>query len=158
MAPVDDGWWGRRQGPRPKPGPKHQAAHRNPHGPRVEVGDYIVTRPAPTKIRCRGWTASASQGGGQRITTFPCGTRLGPVEAVERTIEFVSVRVGPVWINIWGAFGSSSGHPTKFAYVERSGLREEMDESEVIEDDEVTNERGTSSGMTVSGEGPGMEQ
>ena len=86
------------------------------------------------------------------------GTRFGPVEAVERTIEFVSVRVGPVWINIWGAFGSSSGHPTKFAYVERSGLREEMDESEVIEDDEVTNERGTSSGMTVSGEGPGMEQ
>ena len=101
--------------------PKFDGARLLPPGV-VEVGDYVVTKELPTGIRCKAYTQPPSQGDGIYLQTFPPGTRLGPVEQVEKTADFVTIRVEEFWINIRGSkYRNGRVKNTAFAFVERWG-------------------------------------
>ena len=95
---------------------RHQNHHRrNSHSHRpdyIEVGDYVRTKPLPTAIVCKAYTAPPSSvaypgsglsiSGGEFITSFSPDTYLGPITAIEITRDFVTVQLhGDHWVNIW---------------------------------------------------------
>ena len=98
--------------------PKLHAGRLLPPG-LVEVGDYVITKEFPTSIRCKAYTKPPTQGGGEYIMTFPPGTRLGPVEQVEKTADEIAIRVGTFWITRRGGGYGHKGLFTKYAFVDR---------------------------------------
>ena len=74
--------------------------------PIPRVGGYALTKPSPTKIRCKAYTAPPLRGG-ELITTIAPGTSLGPIEAEEQSEMFVTIQVRGYWINIWRAHWNS---------------------------------------------------
>ena len=72
--------------------------------PRVypSENDYFLTKPEPTEIRCKAYADPPSVGNKSGyILTIDPGTYLGPVEEVEHTHRFVTIRVKGYWINVW---------------------------------------------------------
>ena len=74
----------------------------------------MQTKPLPTLIRCKAYTAPPNSGG-RYICTIEPSTYLGPVERVLVSNVFVTILVRGYWINVWkarvGGFGNS------FAYL-----------------------------------------
>ena len=72
--------------------------------PRVHPSknDYFLTKPVPTNICCKAYVnpPSVEDRYGYILTIAP-GTYLGPVEEVEHTHRFVTIRVKGYWINVW---------------------------------------------------------
>ena len=64
-------------------------------------GDYFRTRPPPTRVRCRAYTAPPNRGG--LICSITPGTTLGPVEASVHSGQFVTIMVRGWWVNVWSA-------------------------------------------------------
>ena len=65
-----------------------------------QAGDYFLTRPLPTTIRCRAYDAPPRVGG-RLLNTIEPGTYLGPVEEVSVTADFTTILVRGVWVNVW---------------------------------------------------------
>ena len=71
--------------------------------PSIPLGSYVRTKPYPTRIRCKAYTAPYPDG--LELRTIDCNTCLGPVEKVLHTWEFCTIYVREYWINIWAAAG-----------------------------------------------------
>ena len=85
--------------------------------PIISVGQYILTKPLPTQIRCKAYDGPPGGGGGSFITTISPGTHIGPVEEVVHTDQFVTILCRGYWINIWRAARGTTDHGTDFAFV-----------------------------------------
>ena len=69
--------------------------------PKVCIGQYYVTPPWWSKIKCKAYDAPPLEG--KLITTISPSTYLGPVEDSRVTTKFVTICVRGYWINVWGA-------------------------------------------------------
>ena len=76
--------------------------------PHAMPGQYWMTRPAPTRVVCKGYSRPPSQGG-RHLVTIERGTYVGPVEQVEITWQFTTILVRGMWINVWGQVGTEPG-------------------------------------------------
>ena len=74
---------------------------------------YWLTKPMPTKIRCKAYTVPYPDG--KFRATFEPGTYLGPVETVLEDDKYIAILVGGWWINVQ-LKDPSIGTPTKFAF------------------------------------------
>ena len=86
------------------------------NGDAVGEGTYFVTKPLPTKIRCKAYDMPVMFGG-EHICTFDPGTYLGPVEAFTSTPDFMTICVRGYWINVWG-FGQPYARLVDWTEVE----------------------------------------
>ena len=92
---------------------KNSQGSKNDPRTRAPPPEYWQTRPSPTRVVCRAYTAPPSLGG-HLICTIQPGTFLGPVEDKEATDEFVTICVQGWWINVWGSKWGQNG--TWFAH------------------------------------------
>ena len=69
--------------------------------PRLKKGQYYITKPEPTRIRCTAYVAPPPNG--TMCREYAPGVLLGPVEAYAYSEEFASIRVNDLWINVWCA-------------------------------------------------------
>ena len=75
--------------------------------PQVPLGSYWVTRPWPTRIRAKIYSAPPAVGTGHVIRSLEPGTRIGPVLSYEVTDTFVTIQIAEGWINVWCANGGT---------------------------------------------------
>ena len=73
-----------------------------PLRPSPRPGDYIQTKPQPTRIVCKGYSQPPSCGGSY-LGSLSSGIYIGPIVATEKTDRFVTVLIDGWWINIWRA-------------------------------------------------------
>ena len=67
--------------------------------PRLALGQYYVSRPRPTRIRCKAYDQPPKDG--RLITTIEPATYLGPVENFIHSQTFATICVRGYWINVW---------------------------------------------------------
>ena len=77
--------------------------------PTIARGDYVRTKPPPTRIRCKGYSAPPDVGGIHLGTCAP-GTYLGPVEEVTSGRGFITILVRGWWINVSSDEGGRRVH------------------------------------------------
>ena len=98
---VVGGW-----GFRPMAGSGYDGARgwRQPEQQRTEVrvGQYILTKPSSSSVRCRAYDGPPSVGG-NLICTIKPDTTIGPIEEIEDSYDFRAVLVRGFWVNIWSA-------------------------------------------------------
>ena len=73
--------------------------------PQPAAGDYYLTNHSGRSV-CKAYTAPPRIGG-KYICTIAKGTYLGPVTAVEITVDFVTIEVRGYWINIWSKINNA---------------------------------------------------
>ena len=75
--------------------------------PIICPGQYILTKPEPTRIRCKAYDAPPPPHGvswdGNYICTIDPNTYIGPIEDVIDNRGFITVLCRTYWINIWKA-------------------------------------------------------
>ena len=67
--------------------------------PEIHVGQMMVTRHAPTAIRCKLYDNVYPNG--RVLAMLEPGTDFGPVQEVRYVHPFLAVRVHAGWINVW---------------------------------------------------------
>ena len=83
--------------------------------PRLQKGQYYVTKPKPTRIRCKAYDAPPPNG--KELSTFEPGDLIGPVEEYAYCKWFATIRVGDSWINVWCAQRKGAEWGTNYAYL-----------------------------------------
>ena len=83
--------------------------------PEVRLGGMLRTRPAPTRIVCKVYSAPPGEGG-EFLVSLPQGTVIGPVQEVRWQHGFLSVRIEIGWVNVYSA---RRRRPVHFAFVEQ---------------------------------------
>jgi hypothetical protein len=83
--------------------------------PRLQIGQYYVTKPKPTKIRCKAYDGPPPNG--TLLSTFEPGDLIGPVEEYAYSQWFATIRVGDSWINVWCAQRKGAEWGTNYAYL-----------------------------------------
>ena len=74
---------------------------------------YWLTKPMPTKIRCKAYTEPYPDG--EYIATIEPGTYLGPVETFLDDDKYIAIRVNGWWINVQRNYPSINS-ATMFAF------------------------------------------
>ena len=69
--------------------------------PRLQIGQYYVTRPWWSQVRCKAYDAPPPHG--QYIATIDPRTYLGPVEDYRESPFYKTICVRGQWINVWGS-------------------------------------------------------
>ena len=80
--------------------------------PKVQAGDFLRTRPLPTRARCKVYDAAPPNG--RYLETLPPGTLIGPVLSRVSSSRFETVQIGAGWVNVW----TSRQGGQQFAFVE----------------------------------------
>ena len=114
--------------PEAAPTAREAALWQDQPSPDVRRGQYIQISPDPS---CKALTYATAQGQGGRASTgtMDPGRTYGPVSDVHQGNQYISVRIGNRWVNIWQQFSDSPlGVP--FARVTTSSDRHAQDRSD----------------------------
>ena len=80
--------------------------------PEIHIGEFLRTRPASSKARCKIYDAPWPNGK-WKFTLAP-NELIGPVLSVVSSEAFVTIQTNDGWINIW----ASTNGGQQFAFVE----------------------------------------
>ena len=70
--------------------------------PEAKIGSWWLTMPAPTPIRCKGYSMwPGTKPIGTYWRTIDAGTYIGPVTTVKVGPTYATIFVRGWWINVW---------------------------------------------------------
>ena len=84
--------------------------------PEAKIGSWWLTMPAPTPIRCKGYSMwPGTKPIGTYWRTIDAGTYIGPVTAVKVGPTYATIFVRGWWINVWKRTQKKTGLGVFFA-------------------------------------------